>query len=196
MKMMPFLAPALILFGLAGTAPVSAKEVDESLIEALRAGGKVVLLRHTDAEGGDPELSMRLTSPKDCAQEANLTETGRLDARRLGAWLGDEGIAVTAVFSGEFCRTLQTAEEVFGHSGEPWNALNLYDAMPATESDFLMEDVNDRITDFSGPGNLFLVTHRPNINHLTFVQTEPGDMVVVESDGFGGFNVLGLLPAR
>jgi phosphohistidine phosphatase SixA len=178
------------IIGAVGMSGAASAVADEALYAALKEGGKVVMIRHTDAEGDDPEKSLRLTSPKDCSQEANLTGTGREQAARITERLRAHGIEVAQVLSGEFCRTLQTAEVMFG-SAEPWSALNLLNSIPQAEAAFVMEDVNDRIADFQGPGNLFMVTHRPNINTITFVQTEPGDMVVLQSDGTGGFEVLG-----
>ncbi len=175
---------------LLATGPAQA---DTALWEALAEGGVVVMLRHTEAEDDDMDRSLRLTSPRDCSQEANLTDTGRAQAESLGAALRARGVEVAGVLHGEFCRTLQTAEAAFGQ-GEGWNALNLLNTIPGDEVDFLMEDVNERIADFTGPGVLFLVTHRPNINLITYQNVEPGDMVLLKGDGMMGFERLGVLP--
>lgn len=57
-----------------------------------------------------------------------------------------------------------------------------------------MEDVRERIGDFDGEGVLVLVSHRSNINTITFQQSEPGDIVVAEPAGFGSFSVMELIP--
>ncbi|MFO8155756.1 MAG: histidine phosphatase family protein [Thiohalospira sp.] len=178
---------------LTGLALIPARVLaTEALWERLAEGGLVVMVRHTDAESGDQERSLRLTEPRDCSREANLTEQGRAEASSLKAALEAHDVPVARVLTGRFCRTVQTAEEAFG-SAEEWAALDLLNAMPAGESDFLMEDVRDRMIDFDGDGNLFLVTHRPNINTLTFHNPEPGDVVLLEVDDFGSTDVIGVI---
>ncbi|MCA1791370.1 MAG: histidine phosphatase family protein, partial [Thioalkalivibrio sp.] len=68
-------------------------------------------------------------------------------------------------------------------------------SLPADDAELLMEDVRERIGDFEGDGVLVMMSHRSNINTITFQQTEPGDMVVVVPEGMGSFTVLGMIPA-
>jgi phosphohistidine phosphatase SixA len=165
---------------------------DAALWEALAEGGKVVMMRHTQSEEASAEVSMHLAEDGDCSAEQNLSVEGRQQAEELGARFREHGVTVDAVLSSEFCRARQTAELAFGNF-ESWNALNLAEILPASEAEWLMEDVRERIGDFSGEGNLVIVSHRSNINTITFQQTEAGDMVVVEPDDFGGFTVLGTI---
>lgn len=182
---------ASVLVLIAGAGPVVAD--DSALWSALAEGGKVVMIRHTQSEEATPEVSMHLSADGDCTQEQNLSEEGREQARALGALFQVHGVTVDAVMSSEFCRARETAELAFG-GYEAWTPLNLIEALPAGESEWLMEDVRERMGDFDGEGVLVLVSHRSNINTITFRQTEPGDIVVVEPDGLGGFGVLGLIP--
>lgn len=135
---------------------------------------------------------MHLSETGDCSAEQNLSPEGREQAEALGARLREHGVIVDVVLSSEFCRARQTAELAFGDH-ESWSALNLAEILPPAEAEWLMEDVRERLGDFSGDGNLVMVSHRSNINTITFQQTEPGDMVVAEPDDFGGFNVLGTI---
>jgi len=166
---------------------------DAALWGALADGGKVVMVRHTQSEEATAEVSMHLAEDGDCSVEQNLSAEGREQAEELGTRFQEHGVTVDAVLSSEFCRARQTAELAFGEDYESWNALNLAEILPASEAEWLMEDVRERIGDFSGEGNLVMVSHRSNINTITFQQTEPGDMVVVEPDDFGGFTVLGTI---
>jgi len=185
------LSAASVLALIAGSSPVVAD--DSALWSALAEGGKVVMIRHTQSEEATPEVSMHLSAEGDCAQEQNLSEEGREQARALGALFQERGVTVDAVMSSEFCRARETAELAFG-GYEAWTPLTLIEALPAGESEWLMEDVRERIGDFDGEGVLVLVSHRSNINTITFQQTEPGDIVVAEPDDFGGFSVMGLIP--
>jgi phosphohistidine phosphatase SixA len=165
---------------------------DALLWAALAEGGKVVMMRHAQSEEAPAEVSMQLAEDGDCSVEQNLSAEGREQAEELGARFREQGVTVDAVFSSEFCRARQTAELAFGDH-ESWNALNLAEVLPASEAEWLMEDVRERIGDFSGEGNLVMVSHRSNINTIAFQQTEPADMVVLEPDDFGGFTVLGTI---
>ena len=167
-------------------------EDDAALWAALAEGGKIVMIRHTQSEEATAEVSMHLAEDGDCSREQNLSAEGREQAEALGARFREHGVAVDAVLSSEFCRARQTAELAFGEY-KSWSALNLAEILPASEAEWLMEDVRERIGDFSGDGSLVMVSHRSNINTITFQQTEPGDMVVVEPDDFGGFTVLGTI---
>jgi phosphohistidine phosphatase SixA len=199
MKRIPALsAVSAVLTGLALVAAshgVLAKD-DAGLWEALAEGGKVVMMRHTQSEDAAAEVSMHLAEDGDCSAEQNLSAEGREQAEALGARFRKHRVTVDAVLSSEFCRARQTAELAFGEDYESWNALNLAEVLPASEAEWLMEDVRERIGDFSGEGNLVMVSHRSNINTITFQQTEPGDMVVLEPDDFGGFTVLGTIVRR
>lgn len=181
---------ASVLVLIAGSGPVGAN--DSALWSALAEGGKVVMIRHTESEEATSEVSMHLSAEGDCTQEQNLSDEGRKQAHALGALFQEHGVTVDAVMSSEFCRARETAELAFG-GYEVWTPLNLIEALPTGESEWLMEDVRERMGDFDGEGVLVLVSHRSNINTITFQQTEPGDMVVAEPDGLGGFGVLGII---
>ncbi len=178
----------LLLAGLT-VGPVQAKD---PLWAALAEGGKVAMVRHTESEEAEPERSLHL-SDGDCSEEQNLSDEGRAQARALGDAIRQHGVQVAEVLTSEFCRARETAELGFG-GAEGWNALNLLNALPVDDADFLLEDVRDRIGDFRGPGNLFLMTHRPNINTITFQNVEAGSLVILQPDGTGGFDVLGEIP--
>ncbi|MBK1645173.1 histidine phosphatase family protein [Thiocapsa imhoffii] len=165
---------------------------DSTLWSALAEGGKVVMIRHTQSEDAPPEVSMHLSAERDCTREQNLSEEGRQHARALGVLFQEQGIEVDAVMSSEFCRARETAELAFGEY-DAWLPLNLLEALPADESEWLMEDVRETIGDFDGEGVLVLVSHRSNINTISFQQTEPGNIVVMEPNALGGFSVLGLI---
>jgi hypothetical protein len=75
------------LVALLASAPAPA---DERLWSLLKAGGQVVLIRHTVTTpgAGDPP-GMRLD---DCSTQRNLTDAGRAHARRIGEAFKSRGI--------------------------------------------------------------------------------------------------------
>jgi phosphohistidine phosphatase SixA len=168
---------------------VQAEELTpQALIQALAEGGKVIMMRHASTEKAEPAVSMNLSD--DCSQEQNLSAQGRAEAKKIADIFQSHSINVEQVYTSEYCRARKTAEISFG-GGEAWHALNLAETMSADDSAFLMLDVQEKMGDFVGKGNLVMVTHRSNINTITFQQTEPSEMVILQPDGLGNTHLLG-----
>ena len=183
------LTPLLLALGL--PLVLNAGEPDrQGLLDALAEGGKVIMMRHASTEEAEPAVSMHLSG--DCDQEQNLSAAGRAEAEAISRTFKAHGIVVEKVYSSEYCRARDTARIAFG-GGEAWAALNLAESMDESESAFLMMDVEERMGDFAGEGNMVMVTHRSNINTITFQQTEPANMVILQPDGLGNTEVLGIL---
>ena len=72
-----------------------------ALVDALRAGGLVLYMRHAD-QG-------KLKQPPDCAVK-QLTEEGETQARRVGSALKRAGARIGTFLSSPLCRALQTAK--------------------------------------------------------------------------------------
>src|SRR5262247_3668409 len=91
----------------------------ESVWDALRAPGSVVVLRHSYAPGSFDPSDARL---EDCSTQRNLDESGRAQAARIGEAFRRNAIAVGKVLSSPRCRCLDTARLAFGRA-EPVEAL-------------------------------------------------------------------------
>jgi broad specificity phosphatase PhoE len=77
------------------------------LIERMRAGGHILMIRHALAPGtGDP-ANFRIG---DCSTQRNLDDRGRQQARDIGDWLRSNGITRARIYSSQWCRCLETAE--------------------------------------------------------------------------------------
>jgi len=59
----------------------------------------------------------------DCSTQRNLSDEGRAQARRIGAWYRERGLVPTAVRSSAWCRCLETARLAFG-AAERWAPLD------------------------------------------------------------------------
>jgi len=84
------------------------------LLAALREGGLVLYFRHASTDFGQNDEQM--TGYEDCARQRNLTDTGRDEARRIGAAIKRLGIPVGEVMASPFCRTMETAQLIFGRA--------------------------------------------------------------------------------
>src|SRR6267143_10242 len=84
------------------------------LLAELRKGGYILYFRHaaTDFSQNDE----RMKSYEDCASQRNLIDKGRSDARATGAAIRELRIPVERVLASPFCRTVETAQLLFGRA--------------------------------------------------------------------------------
>ena len=124
----PRLAPALaaLLIYLPGWAQTAPKpEAERSslpartlpaaeLLSELLKGGYILYFRHaaTDLSQNDEKMK----SYEDCANQRNLIDRGRSDARAAAAAIRYLGIPVERVLASPFCRTVETAQLLFGRA--------------------------------------------------------------------------------
>jgi phosphohistidine phosphatase SixA len=186
---LPVLIAALVwMLAVAGPGPAGASD---ELWAALKAGGRVVLVRHavTTPGVGDPP-GMRLD---DCATQRNLTDEGRRDARRLGEAFQARDIAADRVLSSPWCRCVETARLAFG-AAEIWPPLGNLFGRPENRGE-QVRAMRALVGDWRSRGNLLLVSHGSTIAALTGVNPDPAEMVVVTPQGGGRFAVSGRLTA-
>ena len=86
---------------------------------ALRAGGLVLAFRHAIAPGTFDPPQFKLG---DCSTQRNLSEEGREQARRIGAWFKQRGLRPESVRTSPWCRCIETAQLAFGRA-ESWAPL-------------------------------------------------------------------------
>ena len=177
------LVVVLVLLGL-GSARAA-----EPVWDALRGGGKIVMLRHASTEPGlgDPP-GFRLD---DCATQRNLSEAGRAEARRIGAAFLRRAVPVARVLSSRWCRCVETARLAFGRV-EPWASLDSFFDDRSREPQ-QTRAVRALIAEPLTGGNLILVTHQVNITALTGIAPAMGEMVVLSPEPRGSFKIVGRL---
>jgi hypothetical protein len=112
--------------GLGGYIPVGIAQADNAslapraelmgraLLTALRGGGYILYFRHTSTDFGQNDE--RMTGYEDCTTQRNLTQQGRAEARAIGAALRDLGVPTGDVLASPFCRTMETAQLIFGRA--------------------------------------------------------------------------------
>jgi phosphohistidine phosphatase SixA len=101
-----------------------------ALAAALRSGGYVLYFRHAATDFSRNDAKSR--GPTDCANQRNLSDKGRSDARTIGKALQDLAVPVGQVLASPMCRTEETARLIFGKS-EPSVAVRGDPAFPSTD---------------------------------------------------------------
>lgn len=172
---------ALLLGLLAGAAPAHAGE--EAVLQALRAGGVAVLLRHaqTDPGTGDPP-GFRL---EDCATQRNLSEAGRAQAQRVGAWFRARGIVPSVVRNSLWCRARDTARLAFGRIADWAPLANLFE--DRTNERRNTEAVRAFVAQLKERELAVLVSHGTAIATFSGAHPAQGEGIVVRAmSGEGG----------
>lgn len=165
--------------------PALAQPAD--LLEQLHQPGHVVLMRHSLAPGsGDPSNFVL----EDCGTQRNLDDVGRAQAASTGDAFRAAGLEISAVYSGRWCRNLETARLL--QLGDVMEApafdsqMNLGSSVEVAARAFLADLPRDADT-------VFIVSHSSNIRGLTGVSVTSGEKLVLRLMPDGGFEVLGSL---
>lgn len=191
MKTGALLGSALLSAALSGLAS-EATASDEEAWAALARSGTVAIMRHALAPGtGDPaELTI-----SDCSTQRNLDETGRAQAREIGAALRERGITFDRVLTSQWCRCRETAELLDVGPVEEFPALNSFFRDRSTR-DAQTREARTRLMDLAPGEKVMVVTHQVNISALTGQPTASGEMLVLDIGPGGKVDVLGEILIR
>lgn len=180
--MLRFLTLALTFLVTSLVMPMPQAGATEAGWALLREGGQSVLLVHANAPGtGDPARF----DIDDCRTQRNLSDRGRQQARRIGALFAARAEPVETVYSSHYCRAAETARLAFGD--------RLVETMASLDSIAGHEDTADKaneeviatVRDYTGSGNLVLVTHPENVLALAGVRAREGEAIIVAPQGDG-----------
>ncbi|TAJ31982.1 MAG: hypothetical protein EPO67_12865 [Reyranella sp.] len=174
----------------APSADVLASDGYKALIADLRRGGYVIYLRHA-LTAAKPEPSLGDLS--DCSWQRNLSDDGRRQARAIGAWLVEQGIAVVEVEASPFCRTRETAALTFGRDAKVNQQLLYHTTQSEAEVDAANGRLKARLGKVPASGNLALVGHSPTMKAAGAVELPEGQAAIVKPEGPGSFRVVARL---
>jgi broad specificity phosphatase PhoE len=160
----------------------------ETVWDALRTPGAVVVVRHSYAPGAFDPPDARLD---DCSTQRNLDDAGRGQAKRVGEAFRANGIEVGRVLSSPRCRCLDTARLAFGRA-EPWGVLQgaLRDQELRRR---LLAETKKVVAAHADGAPLVLVTHGSVVSDLTGLDVRMGAFVVLRRTADGGHVVAGQL---
>lgn len=175
------------------SAPVAAlagNGTDGAALEAMRAGGVVLLIRHEVTESGigdPPEFTLGK-----CETQRNLSASGRERARRLGVRLGELGVRVDQVRSSRWCRCVDTAELAFGEQVEvrQWPPLDSFFGGQGDRNTQTREALAG-LSELPRDGVWVWVTHQVNISALSGEYTAMGEAIVARPRDDGSLQVVG-----
>jgi phosphohistidine phosphatase SixA len=163
---------------------------EQALIDKLKKGGAVLLIRHALAPGiGDPQEF----DVNDCSTQRNLNDEGREQARAIGQWLRKRGINNVKVYSSQWCRCLETARLMNLGSVTPLPALNSFFER-SEDREPNISALKQFVHENTKPDELIImVTHQVTISEITDKWTDSGHGKLVRPDQVGGIELLGEL---
>lgn len=163
-----------------------------ALVDALRRGGYVLVMRHASSPAQPPDA--RHADPENTTRERQLDDTGRATATAMGRAIKRLEIPVAQVLSSPTYRARETARLAalpapttvpeLGDRGKSMQAITPADARWLAER---AQQAPPRGT------NVLLITHAPNIAAAfpAVGPTQDGEMLVFEPNGTSGASLIG-----
>ena len=170
---MKFLKIILILF-ISLTTLVKA-DSKKNIIENLKVGGKLIFIRHAYAPGGgDPENF----NINDCSTQRNLSESGRIQSRKIGNFFKENKIKIEKVYSSEWCRCKETASLAFKNFKTKSFLNSFFSSKFAQNKNSQMRDFQKFLLDWDEKTNLIFVTHYVVISEILDYPSSSGEIVI------------------
>ncbi len=171
-------------------AALHARADSDILIDQIKDGGYILMIRHALAPGtGDP-ANFRIG---DCSTQRNLDDRGRAQARSIGEWLRASGIDKARVYSSQWCRCLETAELINLGPVAPLPALNSFYDRPQDREPNLKALRHFLSKQAADSELLILVTHYVTIAEITGEAVFSGEGIALRIKDRGSYDVVGKL---
>jgi phosphohistidine phosphatase SixA len=174
MKVIKFLLVVFITL----TSLVKADSVNE-ISQKLKKEGYLIFIRHAYAPGGGDPNTFNLD---DCSTQRNLSNSGRIQAKKIGSFFKNNFIPIDLVISSEWCRCKETALISFKNFITK-NFLNsFYSKKFASNKDQQMKDLKDYIKNWDGKKNLVFITHYVVIAEILNYAPSSGEIVISDKN--------------
>lgn len=149
------------LLALAAMPAAQAQSAEEtSLLDALRAGGKVIVMRHANSPRQEPDAAS--ANPDNPSRERQLDAEGVQATQAMGETLRELRIPVDSILSSPTYRARQTAELLGFGAAEPREELGNEGMAAAGEQNVAW--LREQVRQAPAAGNRLLITHGPNLS--------------------------------
>ena len=152
---------------------------NEKLIEKLKDGEKIILIRHALAPGSGDPINFDLN---DCTTQRNLNIEGIEQSKKIGSFFNKNNIPIDQVLSSEWCRCKDTAKYAF-EKYNTFNALNSFFSQRFQKNRAgQMLDLSNFLKKWDNKKNLVLVTHYVVILDITNQPVSSGEIVILDKN--------------
>ena len=163
-----------------------------SLVEALRAGGNVIYMRHVTADVGRDVQGAGEWWKKCGEGHRMLSDKGRADAVQVGEAIRRLRIPISEVYCSEYCRAVETARLLSLGDPKTDARLNGWPAWKAVDPERglqrLSQGTRDLLAARPAQGNVLLVSHKQDFSDPTdpvLADLKDGECAVFTPDGRG-----------
>ena len=165
------------------TNEIKADSNNQILID-IQKGGNLIFIRHAYAPGnGDPDNF----DINDCSTQRNLSDSGKVQSKKIGKFFEENNILVDLVISSEWCRCKETALIAFNNF-KTKNFLNsFYSAKFEKNKKLQMKNLKKYVDNLNDDKNLVLITHFVVISSILNIASSSGEIIVSDKN----FNIIG-----
>jgi len=156
----------------------------QNLINELQKGGKLIFIRHAYAPGGGDPKNFNIY---DCSTQRNLSESGRIQSKKIGFFFKENKIKIKNVYSSEWCRCKETASIAFDKFKTKDFLNSFYSSKFAKNKKFQMLNLEKYIDNWNEDKNLVLITHYVVISEILNYAPSSGEIVVSDKN----FKIIG-----
>ena len=147
----------------------------KTLIDELQKGGKLIFIRHAYAPGGGDPDNFDIN---DCNTQRNLSDSGRIQSKKIGNFFEENKIPIGIVYSSEWCRCKETASIAF-KKYKTKNFLNsFFSAKFANNRKKQIIDFDKFISAWDEEQNLVFVTHYVVISEILNYAPSSGEIII------------------
>ena len=185
-----YLSISVMVMGLTFMTAVESSAHKNELIELLKTGGHILMIRHALAPGSGDPPAFKIG---DCSTQRNLDDSGRAQARKIGIWLRTNGIKSARMYSSQWCRCLETAKLIELGPVQELAALNsFFEKIEDREPN--LQALNQFISQLPVDGELIiLVTHYVTIAAIGGTGVASGEGVILKLQKNMPYTVVGRL---
>jgi phosphohistidine phosphatase SixA len=169
--------PAALILAVAlfAVAPVTQSAATEAAWARLAQGGYTILLGYSRTPGGGEPLRPDIG---DCENRKSLSDRGIQEARRIGMRFAARAVSISAIYAGEFCRAVQTAELAFGRRDVETKAY-LNSIVGGGDPDTIPPELITAVEAYDRAGNQLMVTHPVLIKAISGTTPREGEAIII-----------------
>jgi len=162
-----------------------------ALVNALRSGGYVIVMRHASSPRETPDR--QTANPDNVKLERQLDEAGRAGSTAMGRALSDLKIPVGEVLTSPTYRAMETVRLAKLPHPQPHDELGDGGQSMQGASDAQATWLRNAVSQVPKGTNTIIVTHMPNLGRAfpEWGTVTDGESVVLRPDGKGGATIVG-----
>ena len=149
------------------------------VLENLKKGGKLIFIRHAYAPGGGDPDNFDIN---DCLTQRNLSDSGKMQSKKIGKFFEENNILVDLVISSEWCRCKDTALIAFKNFETKSFLNSFYSAKFSKNKNTQIKNLKKYIDDWDSDKNLVLITHYVVISEVLNYAPNSGEIVISDKN--------------